>query len=78
MAYKYSLKCDVCVYFTIKIKMDGRIFIFNSDYIGEWPLTEAQLVRHLLSENLWDINREQDNYFPLSIRITPENFKALC
>jgi hypothetical protein len=49
-AYEYSLECDADVYLAIKIKKKGRIFIFNSDSTGEWPLPEAQMVRHPLSK----------------------------
>jgi hypothetical protein len=28
-------------------------------------------------KGLWDTDREQDNYYPLPIRITPENFEVL-
>src|SRR5947209_2868064 len=49
-AREYSLECDAYVYLTIKIKKNGRIFTFNSDSTGEWPLSETQMVRHPLSE----------------------------
>jgi hypothetical protein len=29
------------VYLAIKLKKNGRIFTFNSDSTGEWPLLEA-------------------------------------
>jgi hypothetical protein len=45
-AREYSLECGAYVYLAIKIKKNGRIFIFNSDSTGEWPLPEAQIVRH--------------------------------
>jgi hypothetical protein len=36
------------------------------------------MVRHPLSEKVFGItDREQDNYYPLPIRITPENFEVL-
>jgi SRF-type transcription factor (DNA-binding and dimerisation domain) len=44
-ACEYSLECGAYVYLAIKIK-NGRIFTFNSDSTGEWPLPEAQMVRH--------------------------------
>ena len=40
-AREYSLECGAYVYLAIKIKKNGRIFTFNSDSIGEWPLPEA-------------------------------------
>jgi hypothetical protein len=43
---EYSLERGVYIYLAIKIKKNGRIFTFNSDSIGEWPLPEAQMVRH--------------------------------
>jgi len=49
-AREYSLECGAYVYLAIKIKKNGRIFIFNSDSTEEWPLPEAQMVRHSLSE----------------------------
>jgi hypothetical protein len=49
-ALEYSLKYSAYIYLAIKIKKNGRIFTFNSDSIGEWPLPEAQIVRHLLSK----------------------------
>jgi hypothetical protein len=59
-AYEYSLECDTHIYLAIKIKKNGRIFIFNSDSTGEWPLPEAQMVRRSLSEkSLWDTNRAE-------------------
>jgi len=59
-AREYSHECGAYVYLAIKIK-NGRIFTFNSDSTGEWPLPEAQM----------------DNYYPLPIRITPEIFEVL-
>jgi SRF-type transcription factor (DNA-binding and dimerisation domain) len=75
-AREYSLECDAYVYLTIKFKKNGRIFTFNSDSTGEWPLPEAQMVRHPL-KGLCDTNREQDNYYPPPIRITLGNFEVL-
>ena len=46
-AREYSLECGAHVYLAIKIKKNGRIFTFNSDSTGEWPLPEAQMVRQL-------------------------------
>jgi hypothetical protein len=46
-AYEYSLECDADVYMSIRIKKNGRVFTFNSCLTGEWPLSEAQIVRHL-------------------------------
>jgi hypothetical protein len=43
-AREYSLEYGAYVYLAIKIKKNGRIFIFNSDSIGEWLLSEAQMV----------------------------------
>jgi hypothetical protein len=40
-ALEYSLECGAYVYLAIKIKKNGRIFTFNSDSAGEWPLPEA-------------------------------------
>ena len=49
-AREYSLECGAHVYLAIKIKKNGRIFTFNSDSTGEWPLPESQMARHPLSE----------------------------
>jgi hypothetical protein len=46
-AYEYSLECDADVYMSIRIKKNGRVFTFNSCLTGDWPLSEAQTVRHL-------------------------------
>ena len=50
LSREYSLECGAYVYLAIKIKKNGRILTFNSDSTGEWPLPEAQMVRHPLSE----------------------------
>ena len=42
---EYSLECHADVYISIRIRKDGRIFTFNSDSGGEWPISEAQMVR---------------------------------
>src|SRR5271154_3571679 len=76
-ALEYSLECGAYVYLAIKIKKNGQIFTFNSDLTGEWPLPEAQMVRHHFLKGLWDTDREQDNSYPLPIRITPEFFEVL-
>jgi hypothetical protein len=34
------------------------------------------MVRHPLLKGLWDTDREQDNYYPLPVRITPEIFEV--
>ena len=57
-ALEYSLECGAHVYLAIKIKKNGRIFTFNSDSTGEWPLPEAQMVRHPLSEKVFGILTE--------------------
>ena len=57
-AREYSLECGAYVYLAIKIKKNGRIFIFNSDSTGEWPLPETQMVRHPLSEKVFGILTE--------------------
>jgi hypothetical protein len=49
-ALEYSLECGAYVYLAIKIKKNGQIFTFNSGSTGGWPLPEAQMVRHPLSE----------------------------
>ena len=41
------------------------------------PYPKRKWYSHPLSEGLWDTDREQDNYYPLSIRITPEIFEVL-
>src|SRR5947209_12788686 len=77
-AREYSLECGAYVYLAIKIKKNGRIFTFNSDSTGEWPLPEAPMVRHPLPfQKIRITDREQDNYYPLPIRITPEKFEVL-
>jgi hypothetical protein len=50
-AYEYSLECDADVYISIRIKRNGQIFTFNSDLTQEWPISEAQIVRHSLSRS---------------------------
>jgi SRF-type transcription factor (DNA-binding and dimerisation domain) len=47
-ACEYSLDCDADVYIAIRIHKDDQIFTFNSDSTGEWPLPEAEIVRHSL------------------------------
>lgn len=42
---EYSLECCADVYISIRIRKDGRIFTFNSDSEGKWPISEAQMVR---------------------------------
>jgi hypothetical protein len=54
-ALEYSLECGAYVYLAIKIKKNGQIFTFNSDSTGEWPLPEAQMVHHPLSEKVFGI-----------------------
>jgi hypothetical protein len=49
-ACAYGLECDAHVYLAIKIKKNGRIFTFNSDSAGGWPLSEAQIVCYPFSE----------------------------
>jgi hypothetical protein len=49
-AREYCLECGAYIYLAIKIKKNGQIFTFNSDSTREWPLSEAQMVRHPLSE----------------------------
>jgi hypothetical protein len=47
---------------------------------GEWPLSEAQIVRHRISLlrvlYIRNTETEQDNCFPLPIRITPDDFRV--
>ena len=57
-AREYSLECGAHVYLAIKIKKNGRIFTFNSDSTGEWPLPEAQMVRQPHSEKVSGILTE--------------------
>jgi hypothetical protein len=64
------------VYLAIKIKKNGRIFTFNSDSQESGPYPKRKwYVTHFL-KGLWDTDREQDNYYPLPIRITPETFEV--
>src|SRR5947199_9292261 len=57
-ARKYSLECGAYIYLAIKIKKNGRIFTFNSDSTGEWPLPETQMVRQLHSKKVSGILTE--------------------
>ena len=43
-AYEYSFECDADVYVGIRVKRNGRIFTFNSDTTGEWPLSNIEMV----------------------------------
>jgi hypothetical protein len=61
-AYEYSLECDADVYISIRIKKNGRVFTFNSDSGRDWPLRTLRI--------------EQDNYYPLPVRTTPEDFNV--
>jgi len=81
-AYEYSLEYDADVYISIRIKRNGKIFTFNSDLTQEWPVSEAQMVRHSLSGSSIFIIRntkiKQNKCYPLPVRITPENFEVMA
>lgn len=37
---EYNFRYDVAIYLCVKIKRNGQIFLFNSEKLREWLLSE--------------------------------------